>query len=313
MATNSIEFTVTCWYTFPIIWPPVAEFELMHSEDKEANLYFTIEFDMFGRISVDARKGSLRLEKTFQPITFSNQIIEKPEGVTLTRPKVYIAVACESGDARLYIVGKEKAMLEATSGFIGRELNIDEIAFYEEVPERLYPTLDPKAAGSNREETRFLSAVQELDSLVFDNVGETNLLRASLLLRQLLWDGANSLATRLLRKFKVKLLFPYVSGYINEQPVVESLKFADFSKAAIGTQKSLTLTVKDLVLSYAHVKGGVHLGKPNDEAQEAIEHADDSYRITGSIATGGSMRVIARSILMGLRPLVEAVVKQDIK
>jgi hypothetical protein len=75
------------------------------------------------------------------------------------------------------------------------------------------------------------------------------------------------------------------------------------------TYKSHEVTIKDLVVHAAHVRGAVHLGTPHTEKDKALSELATRIELGGYSGATRVLQAISRVVLAGLAPL-RAAVKQ---
>jgi hypothetical protein len=77
----------------------------------------------------------------------------------------------------------------------------------------------------------------------------------------------------------------------------------------VMTYKSHEVTIKDLVVHAAHVRGAVHLGTPHTEKDKALSELATRIELGGYSGATRVLQAISRVVLPGLAPL-RAAVKQ---
>ena len=68
------------------------------------------------------------------------------------------------------------------------------------------------------------------------------------------------------------------------------------------------ITVRDVIVQLAHVEGAVHSGTAKDQRQRVIQEASKFYSINGLPGVVSQVRRIGRITVLGLTPLLDAVV-----
>jgi len=176
----------------------------------------------------------------------------------------------------------------------------------------------------------FLDTVTDLEQRV-SSADPYQILGISALVRKLLLD-ASPLIDQANRKWRLKVRFRV--GLLRElppgfpEPAFYSIQDGlDPDTAPPGTKSTFVsrdgflaatvakvdgkpLSVRDLVSFEAHVKGGVHAGKPKDEAERILQELDRLYRVGGYRASLRQLQAIGRVVLKALHELKQAV-EQD--
>jgi len=170
----------------------------------------------------------------------------------------------------------------------------------------------------------FLRTVDDLSKKI--NLGTAyDWLRSSALIRQLLLDGSNSLVDRVNREHRLTLTFnvPVISGSVDEHTMFymagDALLGVDpridvdlprFLQTRLIFKTGAWFTAHDIVDTVGHALGGVHLGRPEGDSQEALAVLDASLHVLGAGAATAQMKGIGHITIVGLKPLVAVVAKK---
>ena len=183
----------------------------------------------------------------------------------------------------------------------------------------------PCPAGETMDPTEklFLNTVEDVEKKLVSNT-EYDLIRASGLLRQLFLDE-HPLVHQVNKKFKLKLQFttmdftfkPPTRPLIHWQNLDPSaappgaMRITTNLKGFLGAEcltfQSHEYTVREIILAAAHLKGGIHSGKPKEPEQESLLKLDEVLKVHGLDASLASLRGLVAVSLDALKPLVEAV------
>ena len=162
--------------------------------------------------------------------------------------------------------------------------------------------------------------------------GYYDLLRASALIRQLLLDDP-PLAHFVNRDLKIKLRFrvfrytidprrnPPAFGWspvhvpdVEGIPPCEIVKHDQFLATPCMSMRGTLFTIRDVIKSCAHVRGGVHLDTGSVEGKDKdLLDFDQVCSVAGMAVSVALMRGIATSVVNGLFPLTEAIVHKSPK
>lgn len=173
-------------------------------------------------------------------------------------------------------------------------------------------------------ETLFLRTVADLEARA-EMRDPYEVLRASLLIRQLFLDGGASLFDRVNRglrlprpSFRVHPATkpPWADFYIvadgidpehspNAPGIVEVDRDAFFG-LAVAFVKGNTITVRDVVTYAAHVLGGVHVGRADDSKKAALVEVSSRLQLVGTDPALQIVRPIGRICVRTLRPYRDA-------
>jgi hypothetical protein len=172
----------------------------------------------------------------------------------------------------------------------------------------------------------FLETLRDLGTRTAVEASEYDVLRSSALLRQLLLDD-DPLVHQVNRDRRLRLVFrTNVSEPIWKKagieppafwsrhdgldpetalvpPEVAELKRDGLLASVVMIVDGRNFTVRDVVDQAAHVLGGVHAGKPREEAQEALSAVAAAFRIGNADPITGALRAISRIVLRALQPL----------
>lgn len=170
--------------------------------------------------------------------------------------------------------------------------------------------------------------IQSLEDLHYSlaSADEYEVLRSSLLIRQLLLDGGNSLVERVNRTHRLKIEYAITpvrspaAGVVATwvagdaiSPLVPSLdqpnllRWDHLQKLIVARCEAHEFTVHDLIDYSAHVAGGVHKTDPRDERQAALARLQSNQSEEALSAVAATVRAIGRVILLGLDELKELV------
>jgi hypothetical protein len=103
-----------------------------------------------------------------------------------------------------------------------------------------------------------------------------------------------------LRSGQFKGLDPYTSL---TAPLPRAVKRDEFLRKVVMLVGKREITVPDVVSHVANVGGDVHLGKPQNESQEALKAAEGDFSIGGYPPDVRSLQAIGRIVLRALLPL----------
>lgn len=192
----------------------------------------------------------------------------------------------------------------------------------------------------------FLNTLRQLESHIAGKASRFDLLMVAAALRRLLLDGANSLVVRVNRRRQTKLRYrvnqqtapqgallwwlldgidPEVFNKPDTPPFDATLD--QLLSRPVGLLRGVKITVKDLVLYFSNVAGGVHLGTPKNSKERTLAELDGRLA-DGEIALGKatpgsdpaislevdelsgplrSLRAVGRIVLRSLAALAEQV------
>lgn len=103
-----------------------------------------------------------------------------------------------------------------------------------------------------------------------------------------------------------------IPGLIPGIPIpTVTVKVDDFMKAICLRRGPTRITVRQVIKFCANVKGGVHRGDPDPaEAQTELQEMDKFIRVGGIEASLNVLPSIQRVLLAGLQPLTDVVIKE---
>jgi hypothetical protein len=173
----------------------------------------------------------------------------------------------------------------------------------------------------------YLKTIDDLESRIA-SCDPYDLLRASGLIRQLILDGqglANSLnATRIKFQFEVMPDTPHprhtpdfswvdVSAESGPSwgPGRQTVKIDQFLATKCMSMSEQRFSVREVVLSCANMRGGVHRGSPKDASEIGLLDFDRVIQIGGMDASVRMIRGIAKSLIKGLYPLTQVIRQQS--
>lgn len=173
------------------------------------------------------------------------------------------------------------------------------------------------------QEELFLNTLDDLEKRT-NSSNSYEILGISLLLRKLLLDE-QPLLDQVNRNYKRRIIFKcakapswpenlpqpsLISAQDGIDPdtsisafTVEELKRDQFLKFVVATTKDEEISVKDVILYEAHVKGGVHSGAAKKDAEKSLEAATEFIRISGHRISTRQLLSIGRVILKATREL----------
>jgi predicted ester cyclase len=171
------------------------------------------------------------------------------------------------------------------------------------------------------DEVLFIKTIEDLHSLINSN-DEYDVLRASALIRQLFFDGGNSLVDRINRNNnKCILEFEVIE---HTRPDIPGLKFniwgvvdgidpraapPHFPRIKKNRNSFFHMiddheySIHDLVMFVAHVMGGVHSGSSRNEKEKSLAKLEELYIFSKVSMALQFIRAIGRIILESLKPL----------
>ncbi len=181
-----------------------------------------------------------------------------------------------------------------------------------------------EACALKYREGLFLDTIADLQARE-GNPDRYGLIKASGALRLLLLDP-EPLVHQVNRDYGVKLVFTFhelpkagqentIAGWTRLKRQVTR---SDQSKGTTGGLDAFlaagclalygkVLTVREVILTNANVKGGVHAGPPRSEGEHRVLALDQIMNVGGAEGSLASIHDIIRVTLEGLAPLVEAV------
>lgn len=100
------------------------------------------------------------------------------------------------------------------------------------------------------------------------------------------------------------------SGREFAEPIVTGT-LAQFLAAPVAHHREAPVSVKRVISYFAHVEGGVHLGRPDDEFEALTQRLVASIDVAG-LRWAGALSGIALATVRALEPLEEAIAAQPI-
>jgi len=178
-------------------------------------------------------------------------------------------------------------------------------------------------ASATPEERLFLMTLDDLSSRLSRGT-EYDCIRASGLLRQLLFDDPTPLVHAANRGIRVRLEFeiavprpphegidkPTTSWHsllANNGDVVEVMGLDRFLRQTTISHEGVDCNVRDVIAAVAHVFGGIHLGHAGDGESAALVTLRDRVLVQEQPIVLRSLQDIARVTTNALMPLVEAI------
>jgi hypothetical protein len=173
-------------------------------------------------------------------------------------------------------------------------------------------------------EQNLLRSILELQQRVAET-DKFNLLQAAAILRRLLLD-ASPVIHLANKEYKASLRFPVVdersTTNVDLGPVFTLINFCpDFADTAeislLSLDKLLAkavlrdnerdFSVRDVIKVCANLKGGIHFGEPESQEEKSLIRLDEKYLVFFSEASLAALPGIVWSVIVGLRPLVDAI------
>jgi hypothetical protein len=183
--------------------------------------------------------------------------------------------------------------------------------------------------------TLFLETLDELGRRTAPGAREYDLVRAALLLRQLLMDGV-PLVDRINRDERVDIRYTvgrtsarFMKTIMEDEPLFWAIQDALDPAAAPPFVQPIALkrdaflgefilyirphdySVRDVIAYLAHVEGGAHAGKPKDAREQALRNVTEQVSIGGYPPVARSVQAIARVVARALEPLCERLAAGD--
>jgi hypothetical protein len=171
----------------------------------------------------------------------------------------------------------------------------------------------------------FLETLQDLDTRSAGGATEYEVLRSTVLLRQMLLDQSPLIhqvnRDRTPIKFRVNVRDPIwkIAGSPQPSfwarqdgfdpdttltvPQIADLDLPAFLSQVIIVSGGTELTVKDVVRQVAHILGGVHAGSANEASEHALAAVSASFRIGGLDPVIRSLAAVGRVVVRALQPL----------
>jgi hypothetical protein len=159
---------------------------------------------------------------------------------------------------------------------------------------------------------------------------EYTVLMSAALLRKLLLDGSRladqvNRTHRLNLRYRISDVSPYEKLVLEDSPTFWSIEDAldpdsPFAYAPYDAARDQFLarhimyfdgspiTIRDIIDQLANIDGGVHSGSPKNDRQRALQAAAHFYSRSGLPGAVSQTRLIGRIVVLGLRPLHDAVV-----
>lgn len=181
-------------------------------------------------------------------------------------------------------------------------------------------------------EELFLRTLQDLEDRISSS-DPYEILRVSLLIRQLFLDGHKSLVDQVNRNYRLKIEFEIVDvsklldafnapgmpppvflgiqdafdpGSIPNPPK-KIVKRDEFFKTPVQISGQKAFTVQELIEHQAHIMGGVHAGKSQEEREKILSAIESTIYVMGLPPGLRQLKSIGKVILKALEPLKERV------
>lgn len=309
MKSGSLFFSLD----FPYPWPPAEKVELVRV--KEESVIALVCADTAGCLSLDVfgPEGQIRND-AFQVLELAGP-----------GPSIVSLVWEEKGASSLRINGQPVRLLSEAP----REYFIVPAAKHPSLRRGLnFPQLEP-SRGTTEAERLFLGTMVDIDEKLSSETAY-DLTRATGLLRQLFLDE-RPLVHEVNRRFRLPLRF-HRGAYGDELPEIggasywlqpdiglnlpssgDPITLKEFLKAPCLIQDNVCkLSVADVIKGCAHIRGGIHLGKAESDQDFEFENWDEQVSVLGGAPSLAATAAICRVSLLGLAPLVEAILNQPI-
>lgn len=167
-------------------------------------------------------------------------------------------------------------------------------------------------SAASHDEYLFVEVTKELESRLI-NGKKYDYIKACAIIRQLLIDGSNSIAVRVAKKYGFRLEFNVTIGGVNQMLNLDAfLGSQSFNTRTNGLGVN-NLTIRQVVLTYSNVLGGVHMGKPLPKNPEQVEllNTDQIIKVNEREASIETVKVISVIVLNALYPLVDLIVANN--
>jgi len=303
-------------FTIPARWPPAHSEEFISEIKVGTKTTITAHED--GHISLTIHASGQSVEHHFQRIRLSG------EG----RRSILQLTWGNDGPPSCLINGQELRL---------RESNLDEILdlTYEPViVQQTTGTHFSQAALDRMPELErfFLHTLHDIEQKLTANDSYA-LTRLSGLIRHLLLDG-RPLLDQVNAIYRLRLRFPVIAGlkspahdqlhdllndgqtilhraglFPNGAPSTEITK-DEFLKFECLLYRGIDITVRDVVLTVAHILGGIHTDEPKDEVQETLLRLEREVTTSRSPILLYAMTDIARVVYAAVTPLVHEIYKR---
>jgi hypothetical protein len=181
-------------------------------------------------------------------------------------------------------------------------------------------------------EELFLNTIDDLQKRVAQGASEYDVVGISSLLRKLLLDEAplvHLVNKRLRKKFKFQVnvsepmrkragvppptVWSRQDGFdptTAMNPLVSTLKLDQMMACTIIIADGHEITVKEVIQHTAHVRGGVHSGKPSTPKEEALDRLAETISLGGYEPGIRSHQAVAPVVIRGLEPVTIALKAQ---
>jgi hypothetical protein len=291
----------------PSEWPPSTRVELQTSKDGTDEIRVQCEPGGYFRVQVMGTGGTR--EHLFQRVSMRTGEYAK------------LAVTWNGHDVRFFAGG------EKLGPYVAGEAPLEVLSFSAHAPSgRSVPIAGEVLAIASSEEWLFLMTLHDLSERIARGTAY-DIIRASGLLRQLLFDVGAPLAhaanrgTRLRLEFTIATTSPlpakiekpgieWRSLYpANDQEPSERLNLDRFLALVTITSEGVGCTVRDVVAAVAHVFGGVHLGRPEEEEDKALVALRDRVLVQRQSLVLRAVQDIGQVCIEGLLPLATAIAR----
>ena len=299
------EGTIFLVLIFPKPWPTNLNIVLIDKKDGDINLQVIAYPD--GHLSFLLKEQEkILIEKHFQKVSIKNV------------GRAIMSLIWKGTDAQMFLNGEELIPFgDGTSVLVLKEKEIGE------KHEDLFNLPNPDKLKDNYERFFIETIIDIIEKLRNDRKYDT--IKASGLLRHLLLDK-EPLVYKINKKYKVKLEFEVIE-YKEKIPIENDLELhirnldsnnfpgAKTVKTSLKellsinciNYKGTEITVKELIKYCAHIKGGIHTGKPEDKIDETLIAIDDKVKMLEEESSIILLKGIIQIILKGLKPLVRKI------
>jgi len=291
---------------FPWPWPPSGEVTIYEGNHENIAVRLVGLADGHLRLSIQYTEGSSVLQD-YQKLQ------------TEECGFVILIIVLHAKGPTLYLNGERVLPCEEAQGEVQR-LNVGKT---QRTSVGLPPFSNPSMLD-DEQEALFVGTLIDMSAKV--STGQKyDVIRASGLLRQLLLDDS-PLVHQVNRSHRKQLKFK-VLQFPKDLPSEHKVNFLwlDIDPSSVpsananecdlqGFLAALCLrigdthySVGDVIKLCAHVKGGIHSGKPKTQAETELLNLDRKHRLFEQEPSIAAMRGIARVALSGLWPLVQAI------
>jgi hypothetical protein len=296
-----------CNFRLSSTWPPLFHQELARITNKDHTI--VIGVDTAGRMTFHYSDIDGEKEFIFQPIY--PEVNGEYSGYTFTNnsPESHLEVSVKLyfkwGDHGVTLTCNDKEVLlqeDAQGSIFKAEARIR----FAIGINKILQDIDNENVR-NHEDYMFLETSKELEARLI-KASRYDYIKSCGLIRQLLIDGDKSLALLISKKYGIKLVFSTTIAGSNKLMNLDTF----LSNESFYNGKS-SMTNRQVLLTYANVMGGVHLGKPlakNPEQSSLIE-LDQRVIVNEKATSIETVRALCIIILNALYPMVESIRKAN--